>query len=99
MWSGAAPPPGEERIRQGLARGRPPLEAHNALALTLSEGWGVSPDPLEWPELAEPLIFGPMLPMRYRLSWPGALPDAPAMFASALSTSRGRRRSHATSRL
>jgi dimethylaniline monooxygenase (N-oxide forming) len=87
VWSGAVPPPGEERIRQGLARGRPPLEAHNALALTLSEGLGVSPDPLDWPELVEPLIFGPMLPMRYRLSGPGALPDAPAMFASALATS------------
>ncbi len=87
VWSGAAPPPAEDRIRQGLARGRPPLEAHNALALTLSEELGVSPDPLDWPELAEPLIFGPMLPMRYRLSGPGALPDGPAMYASALSTS------------
>jgi dimethylaniline monooxygenase (N-oxide forming) len=87
VWSGAAPPPGEERMREGLTRGRPPLEAHNALALTLSEELGVSPDPLGWPELAEPLIFGPMLPARYRLSGPGALPDAPAMFASALATS------------
>jgi cation diffusion facilitator CzcD-associated flavoprotein CzcO len=87
VWSGAVPPPDEERIRQGLARGRPPLEAHNALALTLSEAMGVSPDPLDWPALAEPLIFGPMLPARYRLSGPGALPDAPALYATALATS------------
>jgi hypothetical protein len=80
-------PPGEERMRQGLSRGRPAVEAHNALALTLSEESGVSPDPLDWPQLAEPLIFGPMLPMRYRLSGPGALPRAAAMFASALATS------------
>ncbi len=87
VWSGAAPPPDQDRMRQGLARGRPPLEAHNALALTLSEALGVAPDPVDWPDLAEPLIFGPMLPVRYRLAGPGALPDAPAMFASALATS------------
>jgi cation diffusion facilitator CzcD-associated flavoprotein CzcO len=87
VWSGAVAPPGEERMRQGLSRGRPAVEAHNALALTLSEESGVSPDPLDWPQLAEPLIFGPMLPMRYRLSGPGALPRAAAMFASALATS------------
>ena len=50
---------------------RPPLDAHNALALTLAEELGVAPDPLEWPELAEPLLFGPMLPPRYRLDGPG----------------------------
>jgi dimethylaniline monooxygenase (N-oxide forming) len=87
VWSGAVPAPGEERMRQGLARGRPALEAHNALALSLSEQFGVSPDPLDFPQLTEPLIFGPMLPVRYRLSGPGALPDAAAMFTSELATS------------
>ena len=64
-------------MRAGDRPPRPPLDAHNALALTLSEELGVAPDPLEWPELAEPLLFGPMLPPRYRLSGPGASPTRP----------------------
>ena len=63
-----------------IAQPRPPLDAHNALALTLSEELGVAPDPLDWPELSEPLLFGPMLPPRYRLSGPGARPEARALF-------------------
>jgi dimethylaniline monooxygenase (N-oxide forming) len=87
VWSGEVPLPGDPQMRHAAAQPRPPLDAHNALALTLSEELGVSPDPLEWPELTEPLVFGPMLPPRYRLSGPGALADAPAAFASQLAAS------------
>jgi hypothetical protein len=65
----------------------PPLDPHNALALTLAEELGVAPDPDEWPELAEALIFGPMLPPRYRLRGPGALPDAAVRFAEQVAAS------------
>ena len=36
----------------------------------------MTPDPQSRPELTEPLLFGPMLPPRYRLDGPGAQPDA-----------------------
>jgi len=70
-----------------IARPRPPLDAHNALALTLAEQLGASPEPLDWPELTEPLTFGPLLPPRYRLSGPGAQPEAAARFAEQLAAS------------
>src|SRR5205085_985585 len=46
VWSGELTPPGEAVMRAALARPRPPLDAHNALALTLSEASGVAPEPL-----------------------------------------------------
>jgi cation diffusion facilitator CzcD-associated flavoprotein CzcO len=87
VWSGVTTLPGEAEMRHAMAQPRPPLDAHNALALTLSEALGVAPDPLDWPELTEPLLFGPMLPVRYRLSGPGGLPDAPELFARQLAAS------------
>jgi hypothetical protein len=44
--------------------------------VTLSEQAGVAPDLQAQPELDEALLFGPMLPSRYRLRGPGARPDA-----------------------
>jgi dimethylaniline monooxygenase (N-oxide forming) len=87
VWSGEVPLPGEQVMRDVVAQPRPPLDAHNALALTLSEQLGVAPDPQEWPEICEPLLFGPLLPQRYRLSGPGATADAPAGFAEHLAAS------------
>jgi dimethylaniline monooxygenase (N-oxide forming) len=87
VWSGEVALPGERVMRRVLAQPRPPLDAHNALALTLSEELGVAPDPADWDELGEPLIFGPMLPPRYRLSGPGALPDARVLFREQLAAS------------
>jgi dimethylaniline monooxygenase (N-oxide forming) len=87
VWSGDVMLPGDAEMRHAVARPRPPYDAHNALALTLSEELGVAPDPMDWPELTEPLLFGPMLPPRYRLSGPGALPDAPAELARQLAAS------------
>jgi cation diffusion facilitator CzcD-associated flavoprotein CzcO len=86
VWSGAAALPGDRYVRASAATPRPPLEAHNALALALADELGVSPTTAEWPDLAEPLLFGPMLPARYRLSGPDARPWAAQEFASALAT-------------
>jgi dimethylaniline monooxygenase (N-oxide forming) len=87
VWSGEVPLPDDALMRRAIAQPRPPLDAHNALALTLSEELGVAPEPLDWRELCEPLLFGPMLPPRYRLSGPGATPDAPHLFAQQLAAS------------
>src|SRR3954452_2200082 len=45
VWSGAVALPGEQAMRHAMAQPRPALDAHNALALTLSEALGVAPDP------------------------------------------------------
>ncbi len=85
VWSGEATLPGEDAMRATIALPPPKLDAHNALALTLSEELGVAPEPADWLELTEPLLHGPMLPPRYRLSGPWARPDAASLFAQQLS--------------
>ena len=87
VWSGAVELPAPEAMRAVISTPRPTLDSHNALALTLSEELGVSPEPSEWPQIAEPLMFGPMLPPRYRLSGPGAQPGAARAFAEQLAAS------------
>jgi hypothetical protein len=47
----------------------------------------VAPDVRGRPDLAEPLLFGPMLPPRYRLDGPGAHRDAAATFREQLAAS------------
>ncbi len=87
VLAGTVTAPDAERMRRTMAEPRPPLEAHNALATTLAEASGVAPDLLARPELTEPLLFGPMLPLRYRLDGPGALPDAAAEFLRQVGSS------------
>jgi dimethylaniline monooxygenase (N-oxide forming) len=65
----------------------PPIDPHNALAMTLADELGCAPDLRARPELAEALLFGPMLPPRYRFNGPGAQPDAPDRFAEQLAAS------------
>ena len=86
VWSGTSSLPSEAQMRKVAAAPRPILESHNTLALSLSEEMGVAPDPVSWPALAEPLLFGPMLPARYRLTGPRARASAPHDFAAALAT-------------
>jgi dimethylaniline monooxygenase (N-oxide forming) len=86
-WTGQVALPDEAKMRATIARGQPPLDAHNALALTLAEELGVAPNVEDWPELSEALIFGPLLPPRYRLSGPGAMPGAAGLFADQLAAS------------
>jgi dimethylaniline monooxygenase (N-oxide forming) len=87
VWSGEATLPDDAHMRHVMAQPRPPLDAHNAFALTLSEELGVAPDPADWPHLSEPLVFGPLLPPRYRLSGPGTMPEAAALFEQQLAAS------------
>jgi hypothetical protein len=86
VWRGEVALPDDPAMRR-LTAAPPPLDAHNALALTLSEHLCVAPNPVDWAELCEPLLFGPMLPPRYRLSGPGAQPGADARFARQLAAS------------
>jgi dimethylaniline monooxygenase (N-oxide forming) len=83
VWSGEV---GVGEMRHAITA-PPPADAHNALALTLSEELGAAPDPKDWPELWEPLTFGPLLPPRYRLSGTGARPDAAGLFTEQLAAS------------
>ena len=86
-WTGQVTLPDEAKMRATIAQGQPPLDAHNALALTLAEELGVAPNVEDWPELSEALIFGPLLPPRYRLSGPGAMDSAADLFAEQLAAS------------
>lgn len=87
IWAGDVSAPDEPRMRTTIAEPRPPLDAHNALATTLADELGVAPDLLTRPELTEALLFGPLLPPRYRLDGPGALPDAAERFTAQLTAS------------
>jgi hypothetical protein len=86
-WTGEVPLPDEAKMRATIAQDQPPLEAHNSLALTLAEDLGVAPDPENWPQFSDALIFGPLLPPRYRLSGPGAMNSAADQFAEQLAAS------------
>ena len=86
-WAGDVAPPDEAHMRRTIAEPRPLLDAHNALATTLADELGVAPDLLTRPELTEALLFGPLLPPRYRLDGPGASRDAAEWFTAQLAAS------------
>jgi dimethylaniline monooxygenase (N-oxide forming) len=86
-WTGEVTLPDKPTMRATIAKGQPPLDAHNALALTLAEELGVAPNPASWPEISEALTFGPLLPPRYRLSGPGAMANAADLFTQQLAAS------------
>ena len=74
-------------MRAGVMEAPPLLDSHDALALVFAEASGVAPDLDARPELIEPLLFGPMLPVRYRLDGPGALPGAAEQLVTQMATS------------
>lgn len=86
VWSGAIAPPDDQAARVSAAAAPPAIDSHNVLAVTLADAAGVAPDLRAHPELTEPLLFGPMLPPRYRLDGPGARADAPALFLRQLAS-------------
>lgn len=87
VWSGAIAPPDEAAARADVAVAPPPIDSHNVLAVLLCEAAGVAPNLRDHPDLAEALLFGPMLPPRYRLDGPGASPDAADLFLRQLTSS------------
>lgn len=86
-WSGAGPELDEAAARASVSSPSPVMDSHNVLAVALAEAAGVAPDLRARPDLAEPLLFGPMLPPRYRLDGPGARADAASAFRSQLAAS------------
>jgi hypothetical protein len=86
LWAGEVDAPEREAMRAAVMPA-PPIDPHNALAMVLADELGAAPDLLARPELAEPLMFGPMLPPRYRFDGPGAQPGAPGLFAEQLAAS------------
>ena len=87
LWAGAVDPPSESTMRASLLDPPPPLDSHDALALAFSEASGVAPDLDARTELLDPLLFGPMLPPRYRLDGPGSMPDATELLLNQMATS------------
>ncbi len=87
VWSGEIPAPAESAMRVSVASAPPAIDSYHMLAMTLSTAAGVAPDLRARPELAEALLFGPLLPPRYRLDGPGSLPGAAALLADQLATS------------
>ena len=86
-WSGLGPQPDDRAARASVASPAPTIDSHNVLAVALAQAAGVAPDVRARPDLAEPLLFGPMLPPRYRLDGPGARRDAAATFRDQLAAS------------
>lgn len=86
-WTGQVPLADPARMRAAIARGQPPIDAHNVLALTLAEELGVAPAIEAWPDLADALNFGPLLPARWRLTGPESFPAAVDLFTKQLATS------------
>jgi hypothetical protein len=87
LWSGVIEPPDPGAMRAAIAAPQPPAEFHDAYAAALAREAGVAPDLLARPELTEPLLFGPLLPPRYRLDGPHARGDAAAEFTRQLAAS------------
>lgn len=87
LWDDRCPPPPDALTRETLRAPAPALEPHNMLATAIADELGVAPDVAERPDLAEPLVFGPLLPARYRLDGPGAQPGAEQLFRTQLAAS------------
>jgi hypothetical protein len=86
-WSGVGPEPDERAARESVSTGPPSIDSHNVLAVILADAAGVAPDLRARLDLAEPLLFGPMVPSRYRLDGPGARPDAAGTFRDQVASS------------
>lgn len=87
VWAGEVRPPSDTSMRRALAKPPAAVEVHNVLATDIASELGVAPDVLARPELTEPLLFGPLLPPRYRLDGPGANPSAADWFLEQLASS------------
>jgi flavin-binding monooxygenase-like protein len=85
--SGAQAAPSQDELEAGIAayrarRGAPQLMTNHVAAMLFSRAAGVEPELDRWPDLARPLMFGPLTPMSFRMSGRDSLPDAPQRFAA-----------------
>ena len=99
LWAGdvAPPPDGARCARRSPAPSRR-SRSTTLFATALADELGVAPDLLARPDLTEPLLFGPLLPPRYRFDGPGAQPDAVASSAPSSPRRPARRSTRPTSR-
>ena len=86
-WSGAVAAPSADEMTAGVAayrarRGLPQKTRTNVTSLQFARVAGVEPSIERWPDLAIPLLFGPLSPASFRLEGRDALPDAPARVAA-----------------
>ena len=87
--SGAIAAPSKEELESGVAayrarRGTPQLVFTDAMATLFARAAGVEPEFERWPELARPLMFGPLTPTSFRMSGRDSLADAPERFAAEI---------------
>jgi hypothetical protein len=85
--SGAIAAPSKEEVEAGVAayrarRGTSQLVFMDTMATLFARAAGVEPELERWPDLARPLMFGPLTPMSFRMSGRDSLPDAPQLFAA-----------------
>ncbi|MDQ1672691.1 MAG: hypothetical protein QOC98_1253, partial [Frankiaceae bacterium] len=86
VWSGTVPAPPHDAMTASIRTPAPPIDSHHVLALALAEQAGVTPEIAGRPELAELLLNGPMLPVRYRLDGPGAWSNAAELLVALAAT-------------
>jgi hypothetical protein len=85
--SGAIAAPPKEELEAGVAayrarRGTPQTVFTDSMATLFARAAGVEPELERWPELARPLMFGPLTPVSFRMSGRDSLADAPERFAA-----------------
>jgi hypothetical protein len=85
--SGAIASLSKEELEAGVAayrarRGSPQIVFADTMAILFARAAGVEPELERWPDLARPLMFGPLTPMSFRMSGRDSLPDAPRRFAA-----------------
>ena len=86
-WSGAVSAPSIEQMTAGIETFRarrelPQKTRMNVACLQFARAAGVEPSLERWPDLAMPLLFGPLSPVSFRLEGRDALPDAPERVAA-----------------
>jgi hypothetical protein len=87
-WIGAKSPPAPEEMRAGIVqyrsrRGGPQSAFMHSAAIMFAREAGAEPELGRWPQLARPLLFGPLTPISFRLSGPHQFPQAAREVAEA----------------
>ena len=89
-WSGARPLPSLEDMRAWVTKvDAQASDKHHMPSLTVlfAREAGVEPSIEDWPELKDTLLFGPLLPVSFRLSGRDPLIDAPRRVLNAIGPS------------